>query len=64
MRSLESELPYHTNVTMVKRPCNLLWHCYLAEKKISLNVTVAVKLSQSQFIVTSLLAFVFPNDYI
>lgn len=59
MRSLKSELPHPTNVTSVKNSCILLWHCYLAGKKISLNGMMSGLLFQ--FILASLLSAVFPN---
>lgn len=43
MRSLEPEHPCCSNVTTAGRPCILLWHCNLSEKKENLNDTVADK---------------------
>lgn len=59
MSSLKSELPHPTNVTSVKKSCIILWHCYHAGKKISLNGMVSGLLFQ--FMLTPFLLAVFPN---
>lgn len=61
MRNLKSELPHPTNVTSVEKSYILLWHCYLAGKKMSLNGMMSGLLFQ--FILTSLLSAVFLIPY-